>query len=292
MPDRPQRDQSPRGTRRGEVARRRESAQRRQQLWIVGVLACVVVGVGAIVMGAGDDDGAPSTSGPAATTQNPGDPILPGGPGATFASGPPADLERPEPGVAIDGPTPCPAVDGSSPRTTSFSQPPPICIEDDAHYTAVIQTTKGPLRISLNQEASRVAVNNFIVLARYHYFDDVPFTTVAPRGILQTGDPNGDPPGTGTPGYVLPSEVDPAVPPLYTTLTVAAVAEPPDFTTIGSQFFVAVGDDAAGLDPVHPHLGMLLDGMDTVRAIEAIGNVATARPTEDVRITSVEIIES
>lgn len=281
---------SPRDRRR-DARRQRADAARPQRsappAWLLGVLACLLVGGGAIVVAASGDD---ST---ATTTTGRGDPIPePTGPGATFASGPPASLVPPTTGLAATGAVPCPATDGSSPRTTSFTEPPPDCLEPGVTYTAIVETTKGPLRILLNQEASPQAVNSFVFLARYHYYDDTPFTLVAPRGILQTGDPVGDPPGTGDPGYLLPAEIDPAFPPIYPTLTVAAVAEPPDNDHVGSEFFIAVGDEATALDPVHPVLGLLTDGMDAARAIEAVGDPETKRPTEDVRITSVEIVES
>jgi peptidylprolyl isomerase/peptidyl-prolyl cis-trans isomerase B (cyclophilin B) len=275
--------------RRAEVAKQREVAARRQRLWLVGVAVCVLVAGGAIVRAASEaDEPSPTIANPSGT----GDPIAPVGPGVTFPTGPPVDLEPAEPGATLDGATPCPAKDGSSPRTTTFAEPPPDCLEDGVRYTAVIETSKGPLRVLLHDETAREAVNNFVVLARYHYYEGAPFTIVAPRGILQAGDPNGEPPGTGGPGYLLPSGIDPEFPPIYPTLTVAAVAEGPDYTSIGSQFFIAAGDDATALDPVHPPIGLLTDGMDALRAIEAIGNVSTARPTEDVRIVRVTIEES
>ncbi len=263
--------------------------------WLLGVGACVAVAVGALVVAAGGDDDAPTTTAASPTAPGgsaPGDPIGQDGPGPTFAVGPPADLAAPGPGASLDGATPCPAADGSSPRTTAFSGPPPTCIEPDVTYTAIVETTEGPLRILLNQEASPQAVNSFVVLARYHYYDDVPFHLVAPRAIIQAGDPVGDPVGTGTPGFDLPAEIDPEFPPIYPTLTVAAVAEPPGYDRIGSQFFIAMGDEATALEPVHPVLGLLTDGMTAARAIEAVGNPETKRPTEDVRITSVTILES
>ncbi len=269
---------------------RSEAVERRQRIWLLGVLACVLVAGGALVVAAtAEDDTAPATT----VSGDPvADPIDPAGTMPTFASGPPADLAAPPPGATIDGPTPCPASDGSSPRTTQFSEAPPTCIDDTVRYTAIIETTMGPLTILLNQDASPQAVNNFVVLARYHYYDDVPFHLVAPRGMVQAGDPVGDPIGSGGPGYEIPTDIDPEFPPIYPTLMVAAVAEPPSYTTIGSQFFIAAGDEASALDPVHPVLGLLTDGMPTLRAIEAIGNPQTLRPTQDVRIVSVQIRES
>ena len=55
-------------------------------------------------------------------------------------------------------------------------------------------------------------MNNFVVLARYHFYDDVPFHRIVPGFVNQAGDPVGPEPGTGGPGYAIPDELpaDPA----------------------------------------------------------------------------------
>ena len=42
-------------------------------------------------------------------------------------------------------------------------------------------------------------VNNFVFLARYHYFDGIAFHRIIPGFVIQGGDPTGN--GTGGPGY-------------------------------------------------------------------------------------------
>ena len=43
------------------------------------------------------------------------------------------------------------------------------------------------------------AVNNFVFLARYHFFDGIVFQRVIPGFVVQGGDPTGT--GSGGPGY-------------------------------------------------------------------------------------------
>ena len=70
-------------------------------------------------------------------------------------------------------PTDCPAPDGSSPTRRKFDAPPPMCIDPTRQYTATMVTSKGTMTIALDPVAAPKTVNNFVVLARYHYFDGV-----------------------------------------------------------------------------------------------------------------------
>ena len=48
-------------------------------------------------------------------------------------------------------------------------------------------------------------MNNFVVLARYHYFDDTACHRIIPDFVVQCGDPTGT--GTGGPGYAFADEL-------------------------------------------------------------------------------------
>ena len=52
----------------------------------------------------------------------------------------------------------------------------------------------------------RSSVNNFVFLARDHYFDGVTFHRVIPGFVAQAGDPTGT--GRGGPGYTIKDEVN------------------------------------------------------------------------------------
>jgi hypothetical protein len=53
------------------------------------------------------------------------------------------------PGASVTGDTPCPEADGSSPRTITFEQAPPTCIDPAKTYQANIITSKGNLVVEL-----------------------------------------------------------------------------------------------------------------------------------------------
>ena len=92
-----------------------------------------------------------------------------------------------------------PAADGSSPKTQRFSGPPPMGIDTTKRYGAEMVTSKGAMTIALDPAAAPKTVNNFVFLARYHYFEGIHFHRVIPGFVLQGGDPEGS--GRGGPGY-------------------------------------------------------------------------------------------
>src|ERR671917_1182620 len=93
-------------------------------------------------------------------------------------------------------PTECPAADGWSPKKTKFDGPPPMCIDPEKRYSARIETSLGELVVALDPIAAPETVNNFVVLARYHFYDGVIFHRIIQGFMCQGGDPT----GTGTGG--------------------------------------------------------------------------------------------
>jgi cyclophilin family peptidyl-prolyl cis-trans isomerase len=80
-----------------------------------------------------------------------------------------------------------------------------MCIDPAKRYTATITTTKGTMTAELDPAGAPATVNNFVVLARYHYYDDVVFHRIIPGFVIQGGDPTGT--GAGGPGYRFPDEL-------------------------------------------------------------------------------------
>jgi peptidylprolyl isomerase len=181
--------------------------------------------------------------------------------------------------------TPCPAADGSSPKQQQFDGPPPMCIDPAKRYTAVMVTSKGTLTIALDPIAAPNTVNNFVFLARYHYFDGINFHRVIPGFMLQGGDPTGS--GRGGPGYRFADELP--APGRYEIGSLAMANAGPD--TNGSQFFVISGPAGVRLPPQYSLFGKVVAGLDVVAAIEAIGTPSGA-PQEAVAIESVTVAEA
>jgi len=179
----------------------------------------------------------------------------------------------------------CPAADGSSPKRQRFDGPPPMCIDPARRYTARVETSKGTMTIALDAVGAPRTVNNFVFLARYHYFDGTVFHRVIPGFVVQGGDPTGT--GTGGPGYRFADELPP--PGRYELGSLAMANAGPD--TNGSQFFVVSGPDGTRLPPQYSLFGKVVAGLDTVAAIDAVGT-RSGQPTEHVTIESVTIVES
>jgi peptidylprolyl isomerase len=181
--------------------------------------------------------------------------------------------------------SPCPNPDGSSPKQQSFDGPPPMCIDRSKRYTARMVTTKGTMSIALDPMSAPLTVNNFVYLARYHYYDGIVFHRIIPGFVLQGGDPTGT--GTGGPGYRFADELPQAG--RYELGSLAMANAGPD--TNGSQFFVISGPSGMRLPPQYSLFGKVVSGMDVVAAIDAVGT-QSGKPTERVTIESVTVTEA
>ncbi len=181
--------------------------------------------------------------------------------------------------------TECPAADGSSPRMTSFDAPPPMCIDPSKRYTAVMETTLGSMTIALDAAAAPKTVNNFVVLARYHYYEGIIFHRIINSFMCQGGDPTGT--GTGGPGYKFEDELP--KPNRYELGSLAMANAGPN--TNGSQFFIVSGNAGIGLPPQYSLFGKVVAGLDVVEAMQNVETNRQDRPLTDVVINSITVTE-
>jgi cyclophilin family peptidyl-prolyl cis-trans isomerase len=268
-------------------------SQRFRQIRGIVLVLVAVLGVAlliSILSGGGEDDtvATDDTTPDQATDEGATDE------GATDEGDAPAELvevELPGEGVSIEGETPCPPEDGSAERTTGFAEPPPTCIDPSVTYQAVLATTEGDITIELDTEAAPATVNNFVVLARYGFYDGVPFHRIIPGFMNQAGDPVGPSPGTGGPGYTIPDELPEGDDPYPEgTLAMANTGQP---DSGGSQFFIVVEGGGAQLTPTYTAFGRVVEGMEVVDEINQHGDAATnGMPTREITITSVAITEA
>lgn len=262
---------------------RRKQARRKQARSLGLLLGALLVVAGAIAFFSGDDDDT-QVSSDGTTTTTPGDET-------TTTAGEAVEIVLPEPGASIEGETPCPEADGSAERTTSFAQPPPTCIEEGVTYTATIATSEGDIVVELDAEAAPQTVNNFVVLARYHFYDDLPFHRIFPGFMNQAGDPIGPEPGTGGPGYTIPDELPTGDAPYPAGTLAMANKSAPD--TGGAQWFITVEGGGERLTPDYTAFGHVTEGQDVVDAINAFGDAATnGTPTKIVTIETITISEA
>ena len=183
----------------------------------------------------------------------------------------------------------CPAPDGSSEQQREFTEYPPTCIDVTKTYTAEIETNMGPLTVELYPDKAPLAVNSFVTLARYHYFDGIDCHRIIPQFVAQCGDPTGT--GSGGPGYEFADELPEAG--AYQIGSLAMANSGPN--TNGSQFFIITGPNGAALPPDYTLFGMVTEGLDTtVPKLDAAGNPEGngVPPLEPVMIESITITES
>lgn len=182
--------------------------------------------------------------------------------------------------------TPCPNADGSSPQTREFDSAPEMCIDPAKRYTATMTTSLGEMVIALDAAAAPKTVNNFVTLARYHYYDGIIFHRIINGFMCQGGDPTGT--GRGGPGYRFADELP--APGRYEIGSLAMANAGPD--TNGSQFFVVSGASGVGLPPQYSLFGKVVKGIEVVEAMQQVDTDRSDRPATDIVIESVTIEEA
>jgi cyclophilin family peptidyl-prolyl cis-trans isomerase len=278
-----------------------QQATKRQRLIAAGLAGLVLFGVLALVLTRGGDDDADLASDTSSTTQTTAETTTSSTevPPSSETTAPPEETTTTaapeetttttaatteEPTGFTYGTGKCPGPDAK--RKTAFDDAPKKCIDTGKDYGAVIDTSKGKLTIDLAEGAAPGTVNNFVVLSRWHFYDGDDFHRIIPGFVAQGGDPVGDPPGTGGPGYAIPDELPGSLSD-YKVGTIAMANSGPD--SGGSQFFLVLKEGT--LDgPKYAIFGQVTEGNDVLTAIEAEGS-STGEPKSKVEIRSITITE-
>ncbi len=267
---------------RMEAARLAAARRRRRTLVrnLALLLVVVALAVGGLVVATGGDDGVNLETAAGSTTTIP-----------SSEPGELVELTPPPEGASITGETPCPPTDGSAERTTSFEQPPPMCIDTTKRFSAEVVTTAGSFTIDLDVGQAPTTVNNFVVLARYHFYDGVPFHRIIPGFVVQAGSTGRPSFGSGGPGYFLEDAERPTTPFQAGTVAMAVGKdEAGQDHPSGSQFFVAV--DPTKLDPgAFPQFGQVIVGLEVVEQIQRAGTLGTGAPTQEIVIERIVVSE-
>ncbi|OLT42457.1 peptidylprolyl isomerase [Saccharomonospora sp. CUA-673] len=239
-----------------QLARRAERAKRRKIIGIGVAAGVVIIAAGLVVVITGDDE----PEGAATAQGEQGGPesceYQPGGEAAKQVD-PPSETEPPREGTV----------------------------------GAQIDSSAGPIDLTLDREQAPCAVNSFISLAEQNYFDDTTCHRISTEGLqmLQCGDPTGT--GQGGPGYSFADEVDQNT--TYPRGTLAMANSGPN--TNGSQFFLVFGD--AQLPPQYTAFGRIgEEGLQTIDQIAEAGHDGSldpspggGAPNEEVRFREVTV---
>lgn len=164
-----------------------------------------------------------------------------------------------------------------------------MSIDPNKSYTATLHTTLGDINVELFPKDAPNTVNNFVFLARDGFYNNVKFHRIIKGFMVQTGDPMGT--GAGGPGYRFADE---PVTRNYARGTLAMANAGKD--TNGSQFFIMHADYP--LPKAYTIFGQVTDTA-SLDVLDKIANVPVrpgptgemSVPNQDVRITSVDIVE-
>ncbi len=149
---------------------------------------------------------------------------------------------------------------------------------------ATIQTSAGAISVELFDEDAPKTVENFKTLANRGFYDGIIFHRIIPDFMIQGGCPQGT--GTGGPGYTFEDEFnDHKI--VRGTLAMANAGP----NTNGSQFFLVTADATPWLDGKHTAFGQVVDGMDTVVAIEGVETGPGDRPLDPPKIESISFTD-
>lgn len=289
MPTNEQRREAAKRKLARQLARRAERAKARRRYVAAGSAGTVVLITGIVVLivtlSRGGDTANPSAA-----------PFPPAAPASTGHT-------MPRPGNKLADPpkrsTPLPAsVDCQYPAA---QQPParpvrpPLAGGTDAkgRVLATMQTSAGPIGLTLDRALAPCTVNSFLSLAKQGFYTNTPchrLVTNPTLHVLQCGDPTGS--GTGGPGYTIPDEVFPELTYGRGYVAMANTGQP---NSGGSQFFLIYGQTK--LPPQYTVFATISPaGLTTLDEIAKAGDDGSlepspggGRPNQPVMITSVDI---
>ena len=147
---------------------------------------------------------------------------------------------------------------------------------------AVIETSKGTIKVKFDGEGAPIHVANFCELSTMGFYDGLKFHRYVPGFVIQGGDPNGDgtgdagytiagvitqPDRPGGPGYCIKGEF--ATNPRNSHVDGAlAMARSMDPDSAGSQFYFCLGAQH-NLDSGYTVFGTTVEGLDVISQLRA-----------------------
>ncbi len=149
---------------------------------------------------------------------------------------------------------------------TQLPKPEAATFTAGKSYFWKLETNKGPITIRLMPDIAPMHVTSTIYLTRLGFYDGLKFHRVIKGFMAQGGCPLGT--GTGGPGYKYAGEHSPKVKHDKPGLLSMANAGP---GTDGSQFFITFVP-TPHLDGKHTIFGEVVEGMETVKKLEAAGS--------------------
>jgi cyclophilin family peptidyl-prolyl cis-trans isomerase len=167
--------------------------------------------------------------------------------------------------------------------------------------TAVFETSEGTFRAEIFLAEMPITAKNFLDLARSGFYDGLHFHRVIPGFMCQFGCPHSRDPqspraGTGGPPSGTIRDEHLAEAKLSNepgTLSMANTGAP---NSGGSQFFINTTHNSfldwwdTQTPSKHPVFGRVVDGMDTIKALESFGTRG-GKPTKPLQVVRITIEE-
>ena len=226
-------------------------------------IAIVMLGIGTLVGGNDGDSSSSTTSSTVApTTTTTLDPAVAA-----------VKCTDDEPAAVTDRPT--------------FTSAPPMEIATDKIYRATIKTSCGDIVLELDAAGAPKTVNNFVFLAREHFYDGTTWHRIGSEFVIQGGSPDGSP--AGGPGYEFEDELPTDG---YQVGSIAMANSGPN--TNGSQFFIVTGRGGTQLSNNYSRFGRVVEGAEVAKRLEAFGpsDGSAGEPTRPLYVFEITIQES
>jgi len=143
---------------------------------------------------------------------------------------------------------------------------------------AVIETSKGEIKLTLHADKVPYTVANFVNLAEHGFYNNLKFHRVIDAFMIQGGCPQGT--GTGDPGYKFEDEFDSSLRHDKPGILSMANSGP---NTNGSQFFIT-HTPTPHLDNLHSVFGTVVsdDDLAVVNSIQQNDDIVTIRIEGDL----------
>jgi peptidylprolyl isomerase len=143
--------------------------------------------------------------------------------------------------------------------STASAAPPTLPAGADPQNTLVLDTTQGRIIIKLRNDVAPNHAERMKLLAREHFYDNVPFHRVIDGFMAQTGDGQN---GNGTGGSSHP-DLKAEFSSVPYTRGVVGMARTNDPNSANSQFFIMFADGSF-LNGKYTVVGQVVQGMDVV----------------------------
>ncbi|MGH3753809.1 MAG: peptidylprolyl isomerase [Pseudonocardiaceae bacterium] len=268
-----------------QLARSAERAKARRRYAVAGSAAAVVLVIGVVALivtlGGGDPTVNAGTN-PAPSGETTGTPQPP-----SKLAAPPSRPQPLPPSVDCQYPA------DQQPAAKPVKAPQAGPTTTTGTVSVTMQTSAGPIGLTLDRSLAPCTVNSFVSLAQQGFYSNGPCHRLVPNPglqVLQCGDPTGT--GAGGPGYTIPDEV-------FAELTYprgyVAMANTGQPNSGGSQFFLIYGDSQ--LPPTYTVFATISpDGLKVIDEIAKAGSDGSlepspggGKPKQPVTITSVDI---